>query len=937
MAFCATCGAAVLSTGRFCSSCGAPALSSDQTTTIDLAGAKMGAANLPTIDLAPSTPRRPPSSGTSRPPSSAEYLLVDGRFLPGRLLASRYRIVALLGKGGMGEVYRADDLTLGQAVALKFLPDEAARDEGLLERFRNEVRIARRVSHPNVCRVYDVGEVDGHTFFTMEYVDGEDLASLLRRIGRLPGDKALDIARQLCAGLAAAHSKGVLHRDLKPANIMLDGRGQVVITDFGLAGVADNIRGNEIRSGTPAYMAPEQLAGKEVSTRSDIYALGLVLYEVFTGKRAFAEKPADKLVGVAAPSGDRTPSRPSSVVKDLDPIVEKVILRCLEVEPGARPATALAVAAAMPGGDPLAAALAAGETPSPQMVAAAGESVGLRPRTAVICLAAVLLGLSLVAYFSVHYSALEKMRLEQTPEVLTQKSRELVARLGYEGRPADSAFSLRHDDDFQDYVEKNDKPPHWDAVLAARPSLLQYWYRQSPDALVASDFRDNLLTPGIVTGSDPPTVLSGMINLELDPQGRLTYFQAIPPQKQEEKNQDDQKKEARTATTGSPAAAFDWNILFAAAGLDSTQLQPALPIWTSLATSDTRMAWTGSWPGTTRPMRVEAASFQGKPVFFSLIGDWTKAEREKSKEKKSIGERAGRIVAWLVLGSLLVGSALLARRNYRQGRGDRAGALRLASVMFLLEIGLFLCRAHFATVGDSIGLLLLRISTALFVSGTTWMLYLAVEPWVRRHWPKTIISWSRLLSAGARDPLVGRDILFGVLLGVVWILIFQIRSIPMMRMGASPYLFSTEALMGGREALGGWLQEWPQSIQTTLAFFFLLFGLKVLLRKEWIAGIALVAIFALPRGLSSTYMAVEIPAQILVYAIAVVIVLRFGFVPLACAVFTVNLADNIPLSADFSAWYMPTSILALLSVVALAGWGFYHSLGGEPLWRVELE
>src|SRR5580693_3230931 len=318
MAFCATFGAAVLSTGRFCSSCGAPALSSDQTTTIDLAGAKMGAANLPTIDLAPSTPRRPPSSGTSRPPSSAEYLLVDGRFLPGRLLASRYRIVALLGKGGMGEVYRADDLTLGQAVALKFLPDEAARDEGLLERFRNEVRIARRVSHPNVCRVYDVGEVDGHTFFTMEYVDGEDLASLLRRIGRLPHDKALDIARQLCAGLAAAHAKGVLHRDLKPANIMLDGRGQVVITDFGLAGVAEDIRGPEVRSGTPAYMSPEQLSGKEVSPRSDIYALGLVLYEVFTGKRAFAEKASEKTAGVL--HGERTPSRPSSVVKDLDPI-----------------------------------------------------------------------------------------------------------------------------------------------------------------------------------------------------------------------------------------------------------------------------------------------------------------------------------------------------------------------------------------------------------------------------------------------------------------------------------------------------------------------------------------------------------------------------------------------------------------------------------------
>jgi len=926
MAFCATCGSAVPSTGRFCSSCGAPVLSSDQTVTIDLGAANLAAANLPTIDMAPPTPRRPPSSGTSsrssRPPSSAEYLSNEGRFLPGRLLASRYRIVALLGKGGMGEVYRADDLTLGQAVALKFLPDEAARDEGLLERFRNEVRIARRVSHPNVCRVYDVGDVDGHTFFTMEYVDGEDLASLLRRIGRLPGDKALDIARQLCAGLAAAHSKGVLHRDLKPANIMLDGRGQVVITDFGLAGVADDIRGNEIRSGTPAYMAPEQLAGKEVSTRSDIYALGLVLYEVFTGKRAFA----DKLVGVAA-APDRTPSRPSSVVKDLDPIVEKVILRCLEVEPGARPATALAVAAAMPGGDPLAAALAAGETPSPQMVAAAGESVGLRARTAVICLAAVLLGLSLATYFSIHYSALEKMRLEQTPEVLTQKSREIIARLGYEGRPADSAFSLRDDNDFQDYVEKNDKPPHWDAVLAARPSLLQYWYRQSPDSMVASDFRDNLLTPGIVTRHDPPTVLSGMINLELDPQGRLTYFQAIPLQ----------KEEAQKEISAAPAAAFDWNILFAAARLDATKLQPAQPTWTSLAASDTRVAWTGTWPGTTRPLRVEAAAFQGKPVFFSLIGDWTKPERMLSTEKKSIGERAARIVGLLMLGSIVVGSALLARRNYRQGRGDRAGALRLALVMFLLELGLFLCRSHFSTVGDFIGLFIIAVSTALFISGVTWTLYLAVEPWVRRHWPKTIISWSRLLSAGARDPLVGRDILFGVLLGVVWILIFQIRYIPMMRMGAAPALFSTEALMGGREALGAWLQQWTQSIQTTLAFFFLLFGLKVLLRKEWIAGIVLVAIFALPRGLSSTYMAVEIPAQILVYAIAVLIVLRFGFIPLACAVFTINLMANVPFSSDFSAWYMTTSVLALLSVVALAGWGFYHSLGGEPVWRVELE
>jgi hypothetical protein len=915
MAFCASCGTDLPGTGRFCSACGAPAGNTDGLATLDFATA------------ASPLPPRPASSTSSRPSSSADYLN-EGRFLPGRLLASRYRIIALVGKGGMGEVYRADDLTLGQPVALKFLPDEAARDQGLLDRFKNEVRIARRVSHPNVCRVYDVGDVENHTFFTMEYVDGEDLASLLRRIGRLPEDKALDIARQLCAGLAAAHTKGVLHRDLKPANIMLDGRGQVVITDFGLAGVADQIQGAEVRSGTPAYMAPEQLAGKEVSTRSDIYSLGLVLYEVFTGKRAFAEKPTE----TRGAHADRSPSRPSSVVKDLNPVIERVILRCLENEPSARPATVLSVAAALPGGDPLAAALAAGETPSPQLVAASGEAAGLRPRSAVICLAAVLLGLALVTYLSIHYSALDRMGLEQTPEVLTQKSHEIIARLGYGGRPADSAFGLRDDTDFQEYVEKNDKPPHWDEVLAARPSLLQYWYRQSPDALVASDFRDNLMTPGIVTRTDPATVLSGMINLTLDPQGRLIYFEAIPPQKLPQKETEQEQKEAAAA-----AAPFDWNILFTAAGLDPSTLRPARPAWSSLAAADVRMAWTGNWPGTMRPMRVEAAAFQGKPVFFALIGDWTKPERMKSTEKKSIGELSGKIIGLIVLCTLLVGSVLLARRNYRHGRGDRTGALRLAAVMFLLEMGLFLCRCHFATIPDSLGLFILAVSTALFTSGVTWTLYLAVEPWVRRHWPTTMISWSRLLSGKGRDPLVGRDILFGVVLGVVWILIFQIRYIPMMRMGAAPATFSTSALMGGREALGSWLYQWPQSIQTTLVFFFLLFGLKVLLRKEWIAAIALVMIFALPRGLSSTYMAVEIPAQIVVYSIAVLIVLRFGFVPLACAVFTINLMANVPFSTDFSAWYMTTSILALLSVVALAGWGFYNSLGGEPLWRPEIE
>lgn len=919
--FCSSCGTEMRDAARFCSRCGAPVSNSDDVATIDFSTPTLGGPTSPS----PARTSTGSASARERTAVATEYSLSEGRFLPGRLLAGRYRIIALLGKGGMGEVYRADDLTLGQGVALKFLPEAAASDEAVLERFRNEVRIARRISHPNVCRVYDVGDVDGQTFFTMEYVDGEDLASLLRRIGRLPHDKAVEIARQLCAGLAAAHAKGVLHRDLKPANIMLDGRGQVVITDFGLAGVGNDIHGQEIRSGTPAYMAPEQLEGKEVSTRSDIYALGLVLYEVFTGKRAFADISAELRM-----RPDRTPSRPSSVVKDLDPAIEKVILRCLETDPGSRPATALSVAAALPGGDPLAAALAAGETPSPQLVAASGDTEGLRPMAALAILAGILVGLSFSIYYSIHYSAFEKMGLELTPEVLTQKSREIILRLGYEGRPVDSSYGLNVNGDFLESVEKNDKPrPNWDAVLAARPSLLQYWYRQSPDDMFPDGFRDNFLTPGIITETDPPTVLSGMINLQLDPRGRLTFFQAIPAQKL--------GSGASAPNSSALAPTFDWNVLFDAAGLDPAKFQPAKPTWNSLATCDVRMAWTGVWPGSTRPLRVEAAAYQGKLVFFSLIGDWTKPDRMKSTEKKSVGEQAQRIIGIVLICAALVGSIFLAHRNYRRGRGDRQGALRLAMVMFVLEMALFICLGHFPTLGDAIGLSIIAMATALFLASMMWLLYMAIEPWVRRQWPKTIISWTRLLAGNLRDAVVGRDILLGVALGVVWILVFQIRYIPMMHMGASPGIGSTDALIGGRLALGAWLRQWPSSIQTTLVFFLVLLGLKVLLRREWIAAIAFVVIFAVPRGLSSTYVKVELPAQIIVYSIALLLVLRFGLLPLAVAIFTINMLSNVPFSADFSAWYMPASILALLSVLVLVGWGFYHSLGGQPLWKLDID
>ena len=332
---CPQCGSEVERTALFCSQCGrslrnGPAVSSG-----------FDPPTAPTVTSADEPARSPRGTPSSfQAPTFGD----EERFAPGMLIVERYRILALAGRGGMGEVFRADDLVLGQLVALKFLPESIT---GLmLERFHNEVRMARRISHPNVCRVYDIGEFNNQFFISMEYVDGEDLSSLLRRIGRPPSDTALEIARRICAGLAAAHDKGVLHRDLKPSNIMLDGRGEVRIMDFGLAGLAHEIE--DVRSGTPAYMAPEQLAGKEVTARSDIYALGLVFYELFTGKPLFAGKSHDEIMRVRR---ETTPQRISTLVGDLHPTVEMVILRCLEDEPENRPSSALIVSAALPGGE----------------------------------------------------------------------------------------------------------------------------------------------------------------------------------------------------------------------------------------------------------------------------------------------------------------------------------------------------------------------------------------------------------------------------------------------------------------------------------------------------------------------------------------------------------------------------------------------------------
>jgi serine/threonine-protein kinase len=895
---CPHCGVTTSSAANFCGNCGRP-LEEGVTVAAPSVAPTVAAptAMAPTRATLASPPAPP---GDQRTTGSSGWLsssdsISHGRFSPGTILDSRYRIIGLLGRGGMGEVYRADDLRLGQPVALKFLPDAVATDPRRLAQFHNEVRTARQIAHPNICRVYDIGDIDGHLFLSMELVAGEDLATSLRRIGRFPEDKALDIARQLCAGLAAAHERGVIHRDLKPANVMLDDAGKVRVMDFGLATVGTV---EDIRVGTPSYMAPEQLLGREVTARSDIYALGLVLYELFTGRRAFTATTLNDLVEQHQ-SGTITP--PSAIISALDPAIERAILRCLDADPARRPASALAVSAALPGGDPLAAALAAGETPSPEMVAAAGEGAGLSRRVAFPLFAGIIVGMGILYVLILRAGSLDRLQSEMNADVLAQKARDAVRALGYADRASDEAYGFFWDEALIEHLGA-------EARSTQRPSPLLFWYRRSQSPMVGLMFHHDLLTPGIVRPDDPPPIEPGMVVVTLDYRGLLTGFEAIPPQ-----------VEDATVETKAP----DWGPLFALAGLDASTLHSASPQWNWLASPDTRAAWTGTWPGSNRPLRVEAAALHGHPVAFQVSGAWTRPPR--ATDPGTGGETIGVLILFGLALAVLIGGAVLARKNLREGRGDGAGAATFGVSVTVALWALWLCQVHVSITTGLLGPFLIAVVTTTFYGVLFWAIYLALEPFVRRYWPQTLVSWTTLLSARVRDPIVGRDMLIGCLLGVVVALWVK----GSMLLSESPFWPSTELLVGTREVIGMVIQVGIYAIRTGLFFFFLLFLLRVLLRNQWAAAIAFAALFAALDGLTSTSPLLNATISFVYCIILAVAVVRWGLTAVAVGMLVANLLINLPATADFSAWYAGTIVGVAVIPIAIAAWALYTSLSGR--------
>ncbi|HEU5233898.1 MAG TPA: serine/threonine-protein kinase [Terriglobales bacterium] len=843
------------------------------------------------------------------------------------MLSDRYRVVAALGRGGMGEVYRADDLKLGHPVALKFLPRAFAEDPHRLEMFHAEVRNSRQVSHPNVCRVYDIGQFQDLTFLTMEYIDGEDLASLLRRIGRLPPDKGLELAHQLCAGLAAAHDAGLLHRDLKPANVMLDGRGRARITDFGLAVGTEDIGGRLLFAGTPAYMAPEQRAGAPASVKTDIYALGLVLFEMFTGKRALEDNNLSAWTRSES-HGEREPksrttersrssssssysslssssSSSSSSISSVDPLVRKAILRCLEQDLARRPNSALEVSRALPGGDPLAAALAAGETPAPEMVAAAGEEIAISVR------AAALIVVAIVAMIIVNVPLARRgtfigLAPEVKPrELLEDRAQQIAKQAGYTDPAADSYTFFYVPSSYVQWREQIDPTGWYRHLNSAVPDVYRFAYRTSPQWLFAINSFNN---PGL---DDPPLTVPGMTMTVVDGLGRLMEFRAAPPKSDKD----------LPARGGVP----DWTAVFAAGGWNFTDFKATQPHDLPNVAFDARAAWEAT--SNESPLHVEAASLRGKPVAFSVSGPWATVQASSGSSLVSQF-----IFNFLIFVALPVFGGIRARRNLRLGRGDPSGATKLSIIVVIVIAANTLLAQHWVAHRSIVNAVLANAGLTLILAIAVWVAYVAIEPALRRHAPHLLISWARVLTGRFNDGLVGRDMLIGCLAALfVSTIHLLFTALPWWFALARVRPYSAAAVLSDTPHFVASVisQVWV-AILVPLSIAFSYAVLRMRIRQPWIASAVVFAI-VWPLSFNSEGLFLQLTLGAIGSLLFVFVFVRFGLVALTTFIFVENLLFFYPPVLRPDAWYFAKPLIVLLLVVAIVLYAFRSALAGRPL------
>lgn len=404
--------------------------------------------------------------------------------------------------------------------------------------------------------------------------------------------------------------------------------------------------------------------------------------------------------------------------------------------------------------------------------------------------------------------------------------------------------------------------------------------------------------------------------MRLDLQGRLLAFEAVP------------REFEPFAETAAPP---DWTPLFSAADLDPAQFHPTEPQWTPVVACDFRVAWIGVWPEAREvPIRLEAAAWHGKFVSFRIIEPWTRAMRD---QQPAASEVYATISIWLMAFT----GAFLAWRNIRLGRSDRRGAVRLALALFCISLPAdLLSMSHVAGTAETPRLAILFV-TDLGLAAVAAVMYLALEPYVRRKCPRVLIGWTRLMQVGWHDALVGSHVLAGLVLAITWTLVAVLQSLVSIRRGSLPPIPPANlwvSLLGAREFVGGIFSSFNSGILTSLFCLFLFFLMRLLLRRDWLAGasLGLLLIFGTLTFYGSVSMTLPIVLANAVLLIALTLVLvRLGLLALISMLVASQLLFLVPLTLDASRWYFGYTLGVLFAISALAAYAFYISLGGRSL------
>jgi serine/threonine-protein kinase len=459
----------------------------------------------------------------------------------------------------------------------------------------------------------------------------------------------------------------------------------------------------------------------------------------------------------------------------------------------------------------------------------------------------------------------------------------------------------------------------WGRVFSQSPSAIGYWYRQSPAPLVA----DSSASHGQASIADPPVTVPGMLTVVMDLDGSLRRFAAVPP-----------AREAAPVEVKPP----DWTRLFAAANLDPAKFTPVAPEWSSSVVTDARAAWTGRYKDRADlPVRIEAAAYHNRPVYFQVLWPWTAAPRPAGAAPNS--SRTLRSAVNDALGAMVFIAALwIAHYNWKAGRVDLRGGTRVGIFCGVMSLIAWLFHAHHVASDAEQTLISSALANAAYVCLEYWLIYLALEPWVRRYWPQTMITWSRVVAGNWADPVVGRDLLFGTFFGIVYVLLIALYEYSNFRIGV-PILgeFGLENLNGFRSLAAYVAGLLFGEVSGSLIFLLTLFLVRVVLKKQWIVGIVWVAGWVAVRFLRENFIdsrGLAITTGLfwtLLFSLLVFIILRFGFFALVVAIFVLDALIACFLTTEFSAWYGQTSWAIVTLVIVMALRGFRLSLGSRPL------